>query len=133
MTVLELYEVRELRSQLAREVERQQSLEAAIDGLTATLNGLPHSTTVTSRTERLATLLVDTAEIIRDLNERIIAATITLTEKIFTADLLPDERNVLLLRYVKGLPFNRVADEVHLSRGYMFKVHSTALKKVTCN
>ena len=76
-------------------------------------------------------LLVDTSEIIRELNERIIEAAIRLTERLFEIDLTDNERKILQLRYVKGLSFNAVAAEVNLSRGYMFRVHADALKKVT--
>lgn len=131
MTILELYEVRHLREQLNRELARQHSLETAIDGLTTAFDGLPRSTSHTSRTEKLATLLVDTSEIIRELNERIIEAAIRLTERLFEIDLTDNERKILQLRYVKGLSFNAVAAEVNLSRGYTFRVHSDALKKVT--
>ena len=133
MTILELYEVRNLRDELKREIERQRSLEAAIDGLTVTLDGLPRPPNHTSRTERLAVLLVDTSEIIRELNERIITAAVNLTEKIFAAELTDYERKILQLRYVKGLSFNAIAAEVNLSRSYMFRIHSDALKKATRN
>lgn len=131
MTIIELYEVRELRNELTKELDRQRSLEAAIDGLTSTLDGMPHAPNRTSRTERLATLLVDTTDIIRTLNERIIEAAVRLTERIVQTDLTTHERDVLILRYVKCQSFNQIANKINLSRGYMFRVHSDALKKVT--
>lgn len=131
MTIEELNEVRGLRAELERELERQRSLETAINSFTATIDGMPRATECTSRTERLATLLVDTTDIIRTLNERILEVAVRLTERIMQSDLTTHERDVLILRYVKCQSFNKIANETHLSRGYMFRVHSDALKKVT--
>ena len=129
MTIAELNEVRDLRAELNRELDRQRSLEDAINSLTSLIDGLPRSHNSTSRTERLATLLVDTSEIIRDLNERIITATVALTEKIFRTDLSNVERDILIQRYVKCLSFKRVASEINLSIDYIFRLHRSALKK----
>lgn len=129
MTIAELNEVRDLRAELNRELDRQRSLEAAIDGLTSMIDGLPRSQSSTSRTEKLATLLVDTSEIIRRLNERIITASVALTEKIFAADLSNVERDILIQRYVKCLSFKRMASEINLSTDYVFRLHRSALKK----
>lgn len=129
MTILELNEVRNLRDELNRELGRQRSLEAAIDGITSTIDGMPRSTGYASRTEKLATLLVDTSEIIRKLNERIVTASIELTERLFTFDLTVCERDILIQRYVKCLPFRKVAAAVNLSIDHTFRLHRTALKK----
>lgn len=129
MTIAELNEVRDLRAELNRELDRQRSLEGTINSLIPSLDGLPRSRSFTSRTEKFATLLVDTSEIIRDLNERILTATVTLAEKIFMTDLSNIERDILILRYVKCLSFKRVASEINLSIDYIFRLHRSALKK----
>lgn len=128
MTIEELNEVRNLRAVLAKELDRQRSLEAAINGITTTIDGLPRPTNHESRTEKLAVLLADTSEIIRNLLIQITAATVALTEKIFALELSSNERNILILRYVKCLSFKRVATEIDLSIDYVFRLHRRALK-----
>lgn len=129
LTAAELYEVRDLQKILGNELDRRRQLEAAITTLTH-FDGLPRPRNFGSRVERLALLLIEVTETLRDLRERIINAAVKLTEFLIRADLTADEREVLTLRYVTGLSFREISCRTNLSIGHVFKTHRRAFKRI---
>jgi len=130
LTAAELYEVRDLQKILGNELDRRRQLEAAMTGLATRFDGLPRPRNFGSRVERLALLLIEVTETLRDLRERIINAAVKLTEFLIRADLTPDEREVLTLRYVTGLSFQEISRRTNLSIGHVFKTHRRAFKRI---
>lgn len=131
MTRAELHEVRELRKLYRLEVERRRQLEATIHGLTTRhLDGLPRSTSIDSSVERLALLLIEVTGRLHELRERLFNAAVKLTELFTLADVTPDEREILSLRYVTGLSFDEISRQASRSIGSVFKLHRSALNRI---
>ena len=132
MTEKELNVVRELKKQI-RDLERHlQSLRISAENLVPILDGLPHSTEVKSRVEKLALMIIEDERELDTLREKILLAKSELLDKILREIDEPSIQTLLVLRYVECLSFKETARRMHFTLRYIFKLHTKFLKEFIC-
>lgn len=133
MTEKELNIVRELSKKI-RDLERHlQALRLSVQNITPVLDGLPHSTGVKSRVEKLALSVIEKERELCSLREQFVSSALDITEQINRAQLNQEEKSVLLLRYVSCMNFQDIWFELNISDARTFYLHRTALKKFLKN
>lgn len=130
MTERELNSVRDLHKQI-RELENHlATLHKRIEDITPKNDGMPHATTIQSKVEKLALEIVEACRERDSLDEQILAATAQLTPKICQAVTDPQERTVVLLRYISCMHFRDIAFQLKFSDRKVYALHGDALKKI---
>ena len=129
MTEKELNSVRDINKRI-RDIEwRLQALRAEAENITPIIDGLPHSTDVKSRVERLALNIAEGERELAALQAQFITAALELGNKIDSSPLNQQEKTVLSLRYVSCLNFQDIWLTLHVSDAQVFYLHRTAQKK----
>lgn len=132
MTEQELNSVRELKKRI-RDLEKHlQALRLSAENIVPVLDGLPHSTEVKSRVEKIALRLVESERELTALNEKLMLAKVHLLDKILRQVDEPALQTLLVLRYVECLSFKETARRMHFTLRYVFKLHTKFLKEFIC-
>lgn len=92
------------------------------------LDGLPHGTTETSRTESLATKIVDTEGELENLRDEYAAASFQLVSEI-NQRVSGKAATVLFRHYVMLEPFTQIAEELELAPSSVSKLHRHGVKQ----
>ena len=135
MTEQELNQVRELNVKI-KTIENQLSiLRKRAEDLVPKRDGLPHSSGIHSKVESLALKIVEASEGLPALHEQITQAAAVLTEKICREVDEPNQRTVLILRYVFCMNFRDISFQTGYSDRKVFALHHDALKilQLTCS
>ena len=135
MTERELNIVRDLNAQI-RELETHLvTLRRCIENLSPKLDGLPRSTTIQSQVEKIALEIVESSRELEALREQILFATAKLTNEICRAVVAPQERTVLILRYVACMNFRDISFQLNFSDRKVYALHHDGLKnlQMTCS
>lgn len=89
---------------------------------TSHLDGLPHGTKNESRTESLATKIVDTERELENLRDEYAAASFQLVSEI-NQRVSGKASTVLFLHYIMFEPFTEIAAEMKISPSHVSKLH----------
>lgn len=110
MTTRELSRLYWLNREIAVEKNRLAELEAAATGITQKINGLPHVTGISDKTA-MAAEIADAKAIIEAKTMMAVVEYNRLNRYIASVD---DSlvRQIMMLRFVSGLPWNQVADSI---------------------
>lgn len=129
MTDKELNAVRDLHNKI-RDLERHlQALRRSAQNIVPVIDGLPHSSDVKSRVEKLALKIVEDECELSDLREQFAISALDLTEQINRSDQLnQQEKSILLMRYVACMNFQDIWLEMQISDNRAFYLHRTAVK-----
>lgn len=128
MTLEELNLVRELDKK-KRDTERLlKALRISAENIVPIIDGLPHSTTIKSRVEKIALRAVETETKLEKLRGEIIQAKSDLADKIMSNFSEPVIQTLLMLRYVECLSFRETARRMHYSLRHIFNIHDKFLK-----
>jgi len=128
MTVKELNSVRELNKQI-RELERHLvALRISVENITPILDGLPHSTDVKSRVEKLALDIVDDEKQLATLREQLPHVKINLVNLIMREADNPTLQTLLILRYVACCSFKETARRMKFTLRHVYRIHEKFFK-----
>ena len=130
MTAQELYKVRELRNKILATTRHSESLRLAATNLVPIMDGMPHARTSESRVEKLSLKIVECEKELTGLREEFDAAAALLADKIKAAPLTPQEREVLILRYVACERFRDISFQMNYSDAHVFRLHSDGVEKI---
>ena len=130
MTEKELNSVRVLHEQIQAVEKQLSTLRKHAEDITPKLDGLPHATTIQSKVENLALKIVERCKELEALHEQIIAATADLTQKICDKIKNPQERTVIIFRYISCMTFRDIGFEMGKSDARVFQLHHDALEKI---
>lgn len=129
MTEQELNQVRDLHKKI-RDLEKLlATLRSRAEDIVPAREGLPQSSDIQSKVENLALKIVEKTIELESLHEQILAATATLTESICLQISDPNQRTVMLLRYVHCMHFRDIGFQTGYSDRKVFSLHHDALKK----
>ncbi|MBR6888699.1 MAG: hypothetical protein IKN16_09680 [Selenomonadaceae bacterium] len=128
MTEQELNSVRELKKRI-RDLEKHlQALRLSAENIVPVLDGLPHSTEVKSRVEKIALRLVESERELTTLNEKLMLAKVHLLDKILRQVDEPALQTLLVLRYVECLSFKETARRMRITLRHLYRLHKKFLK-----
>lgn len=80
------------------------------------------------RTARLVAELVDAKREFRDLHEESVRRMRTVAGVIRAIE-DPQQKRLLELRYIEGLPWHEIAEKMYVSYRHVFRIHSRALEE----
>ena len=130
MTEQELNRVRELNAQI-REIEvHLTTLRNRAHDITPKLDGMPHASTIRSQVESLALKIVEESLKLDELHARIVSEAANLTREICQLVSDPQERTVMILRYVSCMRFRDIGFQMNKSDRKVFALHHDALKNL---
>ncbi len=130
MTEKELNRVRDLHGRIRDTEKFLATLRKRAEDLTPKLDGMPHAQTIQSKVELLALDIVEKCNELNSLHEQIIDVTAHLTEQLCHDVPEPNQRTVMILRYVSCLRFRDIALAMELSERKVFELHHTAIETV---
>lgn len=130
MTEQELNQVRDLSKRIRDLENLLATLRKRAEDIVPARDGLPQSTDIHSKVESLALKIVEKTIELESLHEQILAATATLTESICLKITDPNQRAVLLLRYVHCMTFRDIGFQLNYSDRKVFQLHHDALEKI---
>lgn len=133
MTDKDLNRVRDLNKRI-RDLERHlQALRISAANIVPILDGLPHSSEVKSRVERIAINIVEHERELAELREEFVNAALELQTAIEAAPLNLLEKTVLIMRYVACMNFRDIEFELETTDARVFYMHRTATKNFLQN
>lgn len=132
MRLEELNAVRSLKMRLTEAQEGLRRTETALKSMVPIRDGLPRTTPLTSRIERLTVQRLAYLETIDGLSERLKEAAVELATLICLE--VPDElgQTLLLLRYVECLSWSQVAERMSYARRHCFRLHKKIITSLAC-
>lgn len=130
MTEQELYKARELRNRILALMRHSESLRLSASNLVPVLDGMPHARNATSRVENISLKIIENEKELATLREEFDAEAAKLADKIKNAPLSPQEREVLILRYVACERFRDISFQTHYSDAHVFHLHRSAVDKI---
>ena len=130
MTEKELNRVREMKEKIEREERRVEGTRRAITDLVPFLDGLPHAQNQSSRVEKLTAQIVDGERRLDEMRDKMAAEAAALTAEISRAPLLPQEHEVIMLRYVTCLNFLDIGFKLNYSDANVFYHHRHGTNKL---
>lgn len=120
---------RRLSLRIKSKLDRLEEMRAIAEKATASLTGLPRSTTPGSHTEAVIAQIVDMEEdYAADLNNLLQVRAAILAAIRAVPD--PDCEVVLDMRYIQQLSWNDIAEELGYSVRNVTRIHGAALKMV---
>ena len=120
--------VRSLYKNYGRELRRLEDLNFCSTNLVPKLDGMPHSRAQTSKTETVATLIIEAEQKLADIGAQIEQAKFTLLRKIDEIPMRELPRRVLTYHYVSCQSFSAIARIMHFTKPYIFNLHEEGLK-----
>lgn len=130
MTEQELYKARELRNRILALMRHTESLRLSASNLVPVLDGMPHARNATSRVEKISLNIIESENELEVLREEFDTVAAQLADKIKIAPLSPQEREVLILRYVACERFRDISFQMHYSDAHVFRLHSEGVEKI---
>lgn len=130
MTEQELNRVRELSAQIKAIENHLATLRKRAEDITPALDGMPHGSAIQSKVEKLALKIVESGKELESLHDQVIKATAQLTGDICRAVTDPQERTVIILRYISCLHFRDIAFQLGFSDRKVYALHHAALEKL---
>ena len=130
MTKEELNSVRELKKKICELEWHLKTLRMTAKNIVPILDGLPHSTGLKSRVEKIALNIIADEQQLTNYQTRFIEAALNLSDKIGKALLNAQEKAILNLRYVSCLNFQDIWLGLNISDAKVFYVHRIAVKKI---
>lgn len=128
MTEQDLNRVRDLNKKI-RDLEKLlATLRSRAEDIVPAREGLPQSSDIQSKVENLALKIVEKTIELESLHEQILSATATLTEAICLHTSDPNQRAVMLLRYVHCMRFRDIAFQLGKSDARIYQLHHDALE-----
>ena len=124
ITCEELNAVWNVKKQLEREQRRLVDLEICAGSTTPRLDGMPHTTPLTYKTERIATLILDCHNAIEQLSQQLVQSKFILLQKLKSFNLRELQERVLSYHYVACLKFKEIAKLMNYTSQYIIKLHS---------
>lgn len=130
MTIEELNSVKRIREEIEREETRLESLRGLVP--TSRFDDQPRTKPLMSVPERVTIAISELEMKLAGLRDRLADEALSLTEKIF--DTFADDNqlmsSVLIRMYAAGLSADEVARSLGYTRGYIWKVHNQAIKRL---
>ena len=120
--------VRSLYKNYGRELRRLEDLNFCSTNLVPKLDGMPRAQAQTSKTETVATLIVETEQLLAELGAQIEQAKFTLLRQFDTVAMRELPKRVLLYHYVSCQSFSAIARIMHFARSYIFYLHDEGLR-----
>ena len=130
MTAQELNQVRDLSKRIRDLENLLATLRKRAEDIVPAREGMPQSTDIHSKVESLALKIVEKTIELESLHEQILSATATLTESICLQITDPNQRAVLLFRYVHCMTFRDIGFQLDKSDATVFRLHHDALEKM---
>ena len=131
MTRRELYGVYNLKADAALLAMTRASLLATAEDLVPITDNMPHSKSVKSYVEELATKILEVDAELDKVREQIIQAEINLTEQIISKVDNPALQKFAILRYVKCLSYKEIAAQMGYTRRNIYFLRRKFLKLFT--
>lgn len=130
MTEQELNRVRDLHKRIRDLENLLATLRKRAGDIVPAREGLPHSTDIHSKVESLALKIVEKTIELDLLHKQILTATAALTESICRHISEPNQRAVMLLRYVHCLHFRDISFRLDKSDATVYRLHHDAAQKM---
>ena len=111
---------------LIRELEDDR---AASQLRSPNLDGMPHGTSLSDKTARLAAQLADAEEEIIELRSEAWSIRMEIVRTLNRIQ-SPEYNMLLYLRYIEGKTWEQIAVEMHYSIQHIYRMHDTALSAV---
>lgn len=120
--------VRSLCKNYGRELRRLEDLNFCSTNLVPKLDGMPHAQAQASKTETVATLIVETEQLLAELGAQIEQAKFTLLRQFDTVAMRELPKRVLTYHYVSCQSFSAIARIMHFTKQYIFNLHDEGLR-----
>lgn len=128
MTEQDLNRVRDLNKKI-RDLEKLlATLRSRAEDIVPARDGMSKPTDIQSKVENLALKIVEKTIELESLHRQILEATATLTESICRRISEPNQRAVMLLRYVHCMRFRDIAFQLGKSDARIYQLHHDALE-----
>ena len=128
MSKQELYSVYNLKDKARLLAMTRASLLATAEDLVPITDNMPHSKSVKSYVEELATKILEVDAELDKVREQIIQAEINLTEQIISKVDNPALQQFAILRYVKCLSYKEIAAQMGYTRRNIYFLRRKFLK-----
>ena len=127
---MEKRELQQYRALLAEACLLEEEKRRLADGMLAAvrITGLPKGNGTADDTGRLAAKLADLSVLLAEKLEAAIDARLRMEEAI--ENLEAQERVLMRLRYIEGLTWERIAEEMHYSYQWVCTLHERILQKM---
>ena len=130
MTEQELTAAREIANAIRACESDLATFRMSMVRLVPIRDGQPKGHKTDSQVEKIAVLITDKEREIEELRTRLMDTAGALARKISQADLTPQERRVMFLRYVACDNFRDIAFQMDKSDARVYSIHATALDKI---
>lgn len=120
--------VRSLCKNYGRELRRLEDLNFCSTNLVPKLDGMPHAQAQASKTETVATLIIETEQKLANLAAQIEQAKFTLLRQLDAFAIRELPLRVLMYHYVSCQSFSAIARIMHFARSYIFYLHDEGLR-----
>ena len=117
-----------LKLEYEREIRRLEDLKFLAHPSTPLLDGMPHATSIQSKVEKIAMLIVEAEQSLKRLAEQLEAQKFLLLTMLNQSHLKELPQRVLNYHYVGCQSFNAIAKLLSYSRGYIIKLHDAGLR-----
>ena len=131
MTEQDLNRVRDLHNRIRDLENLLATLRKRAGDIVPAREGLPQSSDIHSKVESLALKIVEKTIELESLHKQILEATETLTKAICLQISDPNQRTVMLLRYVYCLHFRDIGFRLDKSDATVYRLHHDAALKMT--
>lgn len=101
--------------------------QAERDSIAINLDGLPSGSGISDKTGRLASTIADLQEDLTDIRTAAWKTKSRILHTILSVD-HEDYQQILLLRYINGMTWDSIADEMYYSRQWVTVLHGRALE-----
>lgn len=130
ITCEELNAVWHIKRQIEREQRRLHDLELCIAPTPPVLDGMPHCPPLVYKVERVATLLLDTQQLINSLGEQLAQCKFELLMKLQSFRLSELQERVLSYHYVACLKFGEIAKLMNYTYQHIHRLHNQGLNSL---
>jgi DNA-directed RNA polymerase specialized sigma24 family protein len=100
------------------------------ESISINLDGMPHGTSLSDKTARLAAQLADAEEEIIELRSEAWSIRMEIVRTLNGIQ-TPEYNTLLYLRYIEGKTWEQIAVEMHYSIQHIYRMHDSALAAVT--
>lgn len=133
MTLEELNRARDIKDDIRNLEWRITALKKTAENIVPVMDGLPHSTTIKSRVEKIALSIAEKEKALADLREKFADIAFDINSQINSSELTAKEKAVLSLRYAACMTFQDIWLSLETSDAQIFYLHRSALKKIFKN
>lgn len=130
MTERELNAAREIANAIRACESDLATFRMSMVRLVPLRDGQPKGHNTDSQVEKIAVLIMEKEQEIEDLRSRLMDTAGVIARQISQADLTPQERRVMFLRYVACDNFRDIAFEMNKSDARVYAIHAAAVDKI---